>query len=393
MSGTALAGGPVVRKTDVFCTPSLGAGFRRSSAGPPLLQRSCPPGRLHHYRLKELAKVLVGIDPHRSADLILEGAELPMWTNGWPSLALLEGLIFSGQGLPTTRVFGIVDAVIAPLRNRGPFSNTNDIFVPLLCVLPFVDKPELGIAKMRELIAEFCLPLYSQRSLLAAIGQCPHPDGLSLLRELALQSESGFQNVAREWLEAVTSSPHPRAKLLLLSFADPEVTNGLFGLNLPEYAGDFLAARLSILARADEDLSNRILVLASQSTLPPQRLILAHVIAGIGSPKALIAGLNLIDDTAERPIPYELARALEDLFLEKRPHGSSNSYTLVPREAGEIKIRLFELLKHDPRRARSAYYLLGRIEEWRLEYGRPSSEPRHPDYESAESWPPVNEPA
>jgi hypothetical protein len=39
-------------------------------------------------------------------------------------------------------------------------------------------------------------------------------------------------------------------------------------------------------------------------------------------------------------------------------------------------------------RARSAYGLLGQIEEWRLEYGRPASEPRHPAYESGMPWPP-----
>ena len=344
------------------------------------------------FRLKELTKVLAAVDPHRSADLILDVAELPMRPNGWASIALLQSLIFGGQVLPTTRVFGIVDAVTAPLRNRGPFSNPSDVFVPLFCVLPFLDAPALGIAKLRELLAEFRLPLYSQRQLFAAIGQCSHPDGLSLLRELALHNEEAFQNVAREWLEAVAESPQPGAKQLLLSFADPEVADGVFGLKLPEYAVDFLAARLSILARADDGLADRILFLGSQPTQPRQRLILAHVVASIGSPKALIAGLNLIYDTAERPVPYELVRAMEDLFLEKRPHGTSNSYTLVPREATEIKIRLFELLKRDPRRARSAYYLLGRIEEWRLEYGRPSSEPRHPAYESAENWPPVEEP-
>jgi hypothetical protein len=346
----------------------------------------------HLFRLKELAKVLAAIDPYRSADLILDVAELPMRPNAWSSIVLLESLIFSGQTLPASRVFGLVDAEIAPLRNRGQFSTTSDILVPLLCILPFVDSPTAGIAKLRDLIAEFRLPLHSQRNLFAAIGQCPNPQGPFLLRELALQNEGAFQDVAREWLDAVATSPHPDAELLLLSFADSEVADGLYGLKLPEYAVDFLAARLSTLARANDRLLNRILFLASHPTQPQQRAILAHVVAGIGSPKALVAGLNLIDDTAERPIPYELLRAMEDLFLEKRPHGSSNSYTLVPRQATEIKVRLLELLKHDPRRARFAYYLLGRIEAWRLEYGRPSSEPRHPDYESGESWPPVEEP-
>ncbi len=35
----------------------------------------------------------------------------------------------------------------------------------------------------------------------------------------------------------------------------------------------------------------------------------------------------------------------------------------------------------------SAYSLLGQVEGWRLEYGRPIDEPRHPDLASGLPWP------
>jgi hypothetical protein len=41
----------------------------------------------------------------------------------------------------------------------------------------------------------------------------------------------------------------------------------------------------------------------------------------------------------------------------------------------------------DERRKNSALSLLAQIEEWRLEYGRPAGEPRHPAIESGEPWP------
>ena len=86
-----------------------------------------------------------------------------------------------------------------------------------------------------------------------------------------------------------------------------------------------------------------------------------------------MAALNLIDDNAKQPLPYELWRAIEDLFLEKRPYKtSSNSYTLVPRAAADIKRRLFEIVETDPKRSRTASNLLAQIEEWRLRYGRPA---------------------
>ena len=122
----------------------------------------------------------------------------------------------------------------------------------------------------------------------------------------------------------------------------------------------------------------------------PQRALLGKVLARIGSRESLLAALNLIDDSSPYRIPYEISRAIEDVFLEKRSYGpNGQSYTLVPRTANDLKRRLFEMAKHDPRRAKSAYGLLAQIELWRHEYGRPPSEPRYLVFESGEMWPPI----
>jgi hypothetical protein len=41
----------------------------------------------------------------------------------------------------------------------------------------------------------------------------------------------------------------------------------------------------------------------------------------------------------------------------------------------------------DVRRKRTAVRLLAQIEEWRLQYGRPTGEPRHPALDSGIAWP------
>jgi hypothetical protein len=49
---------------------------------------------------------------------------------------------------------------------------------------------------------------------------------------------------------------------------------------------------------------------------------------------------------------------MEDLFLEKRPNGANTqSYSLVPRVANDLKARLYDMAKHDASRAQSAYGL------------------------------------
>ena len=243
---------------------------------------------------------------------------------------------------------------------------------------------------MRELLSEFTVPLYAQRDLLMAIGQCPDEAGLTFLVDLARDNVGVFQNIGREWLDAVAACPLPRAKVVLLRFIDPEVDVSLGDPVLPDYTIDLLAGRIADLARTDEALRARILELTGKPIASDQlRVILAKVIASLDRPQALVEGLSLIDDSAPQPLPYELWRAIEDFFLEKRPYKtSSQSYTLVPRAAADVKKRLFEILKTDPKRSRTASNLLAQIEEWRLQYGRPASEPRHPMFESGEVWPP-----
>ncbi len=344
----------------------------------------------YHYRLKELAKALTALDPLHSADLILEIAELPATFDGWARTALLEGLVFGGAALPTDRVIAILDPIIQQLRSHGVYNDDANLFRHLLCILPFVDSPARGIARMRELLAEFRLALHDQRDLLLAIGQCPHPDGLLLLRDMARQSGQAFEHFAREWLTAIANCARPEATAILLGFIDAEVPEGVGDLKLPDYAVDFLAARLAELAQADSALVRRILHLCRQPVFALHRLILAKVIARLNTPESLLVGLELLDDSAPDQIPYELWKAIEEVFLEKRPtKGNSQSYTLVPRAASDIKKRLFEMVQHDSRRARSAYNLLGQIEEWRLEYGRPTSEPRHPAFETGDNWRPL----
>ena len=46
------------------------------------------------------------------------------------------------------------------------------------------------------------------------------------------------------------------------------------------------------------------------------------------------------------------------------------------------------VVPEDEKRRKSAFMLLGQIEEWRLEHGWPTGEPRHSDLASGQFWPP-----
>ncbi|MEO5924803.1 MAG: hypothetical protein ABIR70_13350 [Bryobacteraceae bacterium] len=343
----------------------------------------------YHHRLKELAKVLAALDAESSADLIMTIAELPAQSDGWLRIALLENLVGAGVVLPLDRVLGIIAPVLDQFRKYS-LNNDHGLLNRLLCILPFVDAPALGIERMRAIIAEFRLHHYQQRHLLMAVSACSDEAGLTFLLDFARESDAGFPRFAKEWLEAIAANELPSARAVLWTFIDPTVKDDLGDRMLPDYALDFLAGRLTDLARAEVSFSERIVRLCAQPISGQRRMILAKIVSWLGSSQALLAGLALIDDTSLQPMPYELRRALEDVFMEKRPYnGNPQSYTLVPRAATDIKERLFELARNDPRRAQTAYNLLAQIEEWRLEYGRPASEPRHPRFDSGEHWPPL----
>ncbi len=121
-----------------------------------------------------------------------------------------------------------------------------------------------------------------------------------------------------------------------------------------------------------------------------KRLLLAKVIGRFGNLGAVSAGLHLIDDGVSPSVPYEVWNQVEAAFVEKRPHDESeNTYTLEPRSSNAIRATLLEMASKDERRKKSAFTLLAQIEEWRLEYGRPTGEPRHPTFETGEPWPPM----
>jgi hypothetical protein len=88
--------------------------------------------------------------------------------------------------------------------------------------------------------------------------------------------------------------------------------------------------------------------------------------------------------------PYGLNHSLEDLFLERRSYNSSGAFVLVPRNADQVRAKLFQMVLKNPSRRKAAFAILGQVEIWRIEHGRPQGEPRHPMIASNEPWPPLS---
>lgn len=352
-----------------------------------ILQESKDAGqsRPYDFRLKELTKTLAVIDSGGSTDLILRLLSSQDTWNGWPVVQALDTLLFNGIVLPTDETLKIFDTLLGHVHAHLWDDQQVGLLIQALCVLPFIENAGAGVAKIREVVTELKLRTYQLRDVTTALGLSRCPEAVALLREFA-SDDVLVRQLGEAWINAVAALDYPESRQLLLSFVDPEISGLPAGLTFDRE--DVLAARLAELAQRETGIRQRLFQLCTLQLPSPKRMLLAKVVGMLGTTEAILAGLNLIDDTAVPPVPYDIWKQLEATFVEHKIVSTvSNAYTPAPRSANPIRSRLFAMATTDARRKKAASSLLGQIEVWRLEYGRPNGEPRNPDVECVRSWP------
>jgi hypothetical protein len=174
---------------------------------------------------------------------------------------------------------------------------------------------------------------------------------------------------------------------VLLSFIDPQVPWVGVNINFGYHNTESFAAFVGEWARQAPALKQRLVALSEESLTPAQRHLLSAIYRELGGDETMLAGVNLLQGTMS---PYGRERGAETLFLERRAYGRSGSFVLVPRDAERARAELFQAVLDDPTRRQAAFSVLGQVEVWRIEHGRPTREPRHPMIESSLPWPPLS---
>lgn len=345
---------------------------------------------LNLYNLRGLANALAVIDARDSAKLVLQVLAMPGRFLGHSAVQGLETLLSGGVVLPTGETLKILDALQDEIRQSHSNDQEFGLHVRALCLLPFIDEPSKGIERIRQTVAAFNpyqRHAHQLEGLAIALGQSRCADAVPLLRELA-SDQINAQSLGESWINALAALDTEEARNLLLSFVDPEISGLAFEVVF--HREDVLTARLADLALRVRGIEQRILALCSMKLPPAKRTLLAKLVSWLGTSEAALAGLNLIDDNASPPMLRDTWKQIEAAFVEHKPHeGRANTYSLLPRSFNEVRARLFEMAQNDKDRMKSARNLLGQIEVWRLEYGRPNGEPRSMEIESASAWPTV----
>jgi len=246
--------------------------------------------------------------------------------------------------------------------------------------MPFLEDARAGIAVLAELLERTRLSFEGIRKVVSALGHSRCNEAVDLLVSIA--SKEGIANSLGDlWINAVAVLDTPRAQDILMSFIDPESSEATGALRTGRE--DVLSKRIAELAQKHPAIRVRILSLCQVKLNRAKRDLLASVIVQLGDNGSILQSLYLLDDELGPELPYEFGRAVEEAFVEHRPTGdSSNSYTLHPRTANDLRDRLVEMARSDSKRKTSARALLSRIESWRLEFGRPVGETRNPVFGS-----------
>ncbi|MBI2472067.1 MAG: hypothetical protein HYV59_12635 [Planctomycetes bacterium] len=337
-------------------------------------------------RLKTLACIIAILDGRDSVDLVMDIMALPGRWDGYARAEALEALLFNGAIIQADEALKVLNPIINQIIQPGEFYDQQNRFLlqRYFCLMPFIYPPSAGIARIKEIIATVQIPIYDLREMLVALGNSRCDEALDLLLELPDKYGRGLDQIKGEWIDAIAALNTSKSKQILMSFIDPSIE--LFKDQQTAHH-DRLAKYIADITCDDSKVMYRVYELCKMEHSSVMRSLLAEVVSRIGTSEALVAGLSLIHDQTKPSIPYELSRGLERAFLGRQPYGGGYGYTIEPITSSEIRYRLFEMTLDDQYRKRSAWLLLGQIEAWRLEYGRPNNEPRHPSFNSGKPWP------
>jgi NACHT C-terminal Alpha/Beta 2 len=337
--------------------------------------------------IKDLAVIVAVLDGRDSADFVVNTLVLP---GDWDAYARMNGvraLLMTGATLTLDCMRSVLDPAIEHTLSQGLYQDQNLwLLVDCLELLPFSDDPARAIARIEEVMTRYKYWPYQFRDLVTAMGHTRSDTAVPFLIRLA-RGEGGVQNMDGAWIEALGRLNTVGSRQALLSFVDPEIPSVGVTIEFDYRNTEIFAAFVGGWARQDPVLKERLLALSQGNLTPTQRQLLPAIYREIGSDDAMVAGANLLHGTIS---PFGRDRGFEKQFLEQQPHGRSGAFVLVPHNAEKARAKLFQAVLNDPSRRASAFSILGRVEVWRIEYGRPIGEPRHPMIETGEPWPPLS---
>ncbi|MGM5022147.1 NACHT domain-containing protein [Tardiphaga sp. 367_B4_N1_1] len=341
----------------------------------------------HIGRMKDLAVLLAVLGGRESADFVIEMLTPPGQWDAYARMNGIRALLLSGAVLTLDAMLAVLAPAIEHTLSQGSYNEQNlSLLVDCLELLPFSDDPARAVARIEAVMARFQYRPFQFRDLVIAMGHARSEAAVPFLLNIA-RGDGSVRNLDDAWIEALVRLNIPAAREVLLSFIDPHIAGADVTIDFDHRNIERFAAYIGEWARQDPALKQRLIALSETELTPTQKKVLPGIYRELGDDGTMLAGASLLRGTMSS---YGLERGLETLFLERDPYGNSGSFVFVPRDAAKVRAKLLETVLNDPTRRKAAFSILGQVEVWRTEHGRPNSEPRHPMIESGEPWPPLS---
>ncbi|MCK4789550.1 MAG: hypothetical protein KAV87_37765, partial [Desulfobacteraceae bacterium] len=257
-------------------------------------------------RLKTLACIIAILDGRASVDLVMEIMALPGRWDGYARADAIEALLFNGATIQADMALKVLDPIINQIIQPGAFYDQQNRFLlqRYFCLLPFIDPPSLGIARIKEIVTTTQIPAHDLREMLVALGNSRCDEALDLLLELHIKCGSGLNHIRSEWIDAIAALNTSRAKQILLSFVFPNIEPFKGQQNFEYHDRGHVAEYIADIICEDSKIRDRAYEFCKTKHSPMVRSLLAKVVSQIGTSEALVAGLSLIKDQLKPSIPY-----------------------------------------------------------------------------------------
>jgi NACHT conflict system protein len=337
-------------------------------------------------RIKDLAVILAALDGRNSANVVIEALSLSGQRDAHARVNGVRAMLMSGATMSLASMLAILDPGIEHALSQGLYRDQSLVLlVDCLELLPFSEDPAGGIARVEEVLDKFEHRAYQFRDVVTAMGYTRSEAAVPFLLKIA-RGTNGLQNIETPWLESLGRLNTDSSRRALLSFIDPDIP--LVGVNLAfdHHNVEIYAAFVGAWARDDFMLKQKLLAMSAGKLTATQHRLLPAIYAELGDSDTMVAGANLLSGGLS---PLLGRGRLERQFLERKPGGPGGWFTFVPQNAEKARAELFQAVLHDADRRKSAFAILGQVEVWRMEYGRPLGESRHPMIDSGEPWPPL----
>ena len=290
------------------------------------------------------------------------------------------GTVFGGQ---ITAIEQATDILISGKQDMYLLSQC-------LCILACSTDMARAISTIDHILAKHKL-CYELRGFIETLGYRKNSDATNYLILLCQQKQL-YNSLCYELIEALGKTEAPEAKQALLSTIDNSITSNK--IPMPNHNGiNSLIQVLTNIYETDKSTQDRIILICNDENLSKQqKSIILSIVNNSPSNKSIIAAISMLSQNNDKcSIPYELENAIEKSVTQNVPiDETSYIYNTRPRINSELSMNLFESVINKKAYWLFAFDLLGYINWLRIEHGRPQLEPRHPNVEAKEPWPPLS---